>query len=218
MKRNIKLFITLSFVILGLTGCTNKDMKAAYDKMQVNDNMNGYTIDLRLYGNNNSSSVNESVRVENYMNKSYSIMKSELKDDEIVENNLYYVDGQMYKEDDLSYVQTTDTSTYTNTNIYLEGLINTSKVTEASDEVIANNTYKVYNIVVKKDFINSLVKYLPLTDYSASHNINAKVYVNNDGYVYKTIYNLKEKSTDNEDLTLNVVYFGFNTSREIVIK
>ena len=51
-----------------LTGCASKDLKNAYNKMSVGDGknqINGYSLSIRLFGLYNDEKVNQSIRVRN---------------------------------------------------------------------------------------------------------------------------------------------------------
>ena len=63
-------------ILLLMTGCTDKNFSQAYNKMKVSSKgINGYTLDLRIYGINGSTKVNEIIRVENEKATNFKITK-----------------------------------------------------------------------------------------------------------------------------------------------
>ena len=187
MKKLKQIGIVLSMMLV-LTGCgESKELKKAYEKMKMGKELTSYKVDYRLYGTYNNKNVNDIIRIQNNNGKA------------IVEDNLLETDDKT--------VQNTpkiDKKLYEKPEIYLEGLKN-AKERNKKEEKIAENTYQVYDITVKKSVSKDIIKYTSVKDLEIKDDINGKVYVNKDGYVYRIIYELDMANK----LYLNVSYFAF---------
>lgn len=219
MKKNNKFLCLLLISLFVLTGCTNKDMKKAYEKMEVNDNMNGYEIDCRLYGYYNNKNVNDIVRIENYMNREFNIRTSDLieEDGKIInkETELILKDGKLYEKanENMFYKESSSTTIYNSTDIYLKGVLEGSKVKQLENETIADNQYRVYEMYISKSVMTKIMEHTSLKEYKVEDKVYTKVWVNEDGYVYQVEYKVLDNLEDKSNLTLNVTFFGYNASR-----
>lgn len=219
MKILKKVIIMLLLVIV--TGCGNKELDTLYDKMHSGEEgINGYSIDLRVYGVVSEKAINEIIRVSNYkdedfrvtiVNKNIALSPLDEKSTEEDSDTVFYVmDGKTYTNETGTYKETSEKQDYDNPLIYLEGLKNVSDVTSKSEETIGENKYKVYNLKVKKDFAETILDEVGIEIKNLNGNIEAKVYENAEGYVYRIIYYIGA-------LTVNVNYFGINNSAEIIM-
>jgi hypothetical protein len=214
--KNIKIILITLITTIFLSGCVSSTITKAYNKMQVGKNkINGYSIDLRIYGKVNNKGINEIVRISNYMNKTYSITipgKLDIKTKERTEDKVSYVkDNKGYiKNEAGTYEKTTKKIKYSNPLIYLEGIKNITKNSKSIEEKIGTNKYKVYDITIKKDYANKLLKEVAI-EQTVSNNQTGKIYIDNKGYVYRVIYTI-------EDLTINANYYGIDNAVEITIR
>ncbi|MDD4719032.1 MAG: hypothetical protein PHY00_04370 [Bacilli bacterium] len=206
--------IAISTLLMLVVGCGNKDLKNAYKNMQVGDNnINGYSLDLRINGTHKDERIREIVRIKNYKNKEYEIKIIDSKTllDEDNEEIFYIKDGKTYtKVNENNYIETTALVKYKDPGIYLEGLNNIAKRGEEQEEIIANKTYKVYEVEFKKNMVDKLIQNSNLSDLPNNKNIDGKIYLNEDGQVYRIIYNIGE-------IEINANYYGINTAREIIM-
>ena len=95
MKKFNKILISLCAVLLLTTGCSSNALKTAYTKMSVGtgeDQISGYTMNLRLFGLYNGEKIRESVRVQNYEGKNFKVTYST-----DLEKIYYVIDGVNYK-------------------------------------------------------------------------------------------------------------------------
>lgn len=215
-KKNI-----LGLALLGvflLTGCgTSKALVENYDKMQVSkDTINGYQLDLRIYGIYNDKTINEIIKIDNYLNTQYKITTVGLNSDR---ETAYILDGVNYKLDkDSKYTKTTDAIAYSNPNLYLEALNSLKSSEKGETETIASVDYTSYSVTVKASKMEEILETSTLTDIKFKKNIPAKVLIDADGYVYKIVYYLNEAmGTDVKKLEVSATYFRINKSSEITI-
>ena len=94
MKKFNKILMSLCAVLLLTTGCSSNALKTAYTKMSVGtgeDQISGYTMNLRLFGLYNGEKIRESVRVQNYEGKNFKVTYST-----DLEKIYYVIDGVNY--------------------------------------------------------------------------------------------------------------------------
>ena len=214
----MKKFLVVVASVLLLVGCGNKELKKYYDNMEVNPNMIGYTIDLRFDGIYNDKKVNDIVRVDNYMNKDYIINDSNRvidKEDSLREADLYISNGKSYVMKEEKYISVEETSMYTNTNIYLTGLLKAKKVGKPTEDEIGTKKYTSYTFKVDKKTMNEILKNTSLK-LEVTKDVEAKVYIEEDK-VYKIVYNIHTGLEQEDTLVLSVCYFKFNGTRELNI-
>lgn len=213
--RNLKL-IVIFIVILFITGCTNKDLIKSYGNMKIGkNNIRGYILDLRIYGTNNGKKVNEILRITDYSNSEYEIVRTDTSikpgsNDSRYETT-YIKSGRVYIADKTGkYIETGESVYYKNPSIYLEGLKNIISSKKAITEKIGNNNYKEYKVVFKEDIIKSIINDTVLKGMKIEDNTPGEVYIDKDGYVYRIIYNISK-------VTINANYYSINKVKELNI-
>lgn len=216
--------VLIILVIVFIAGCSNKEINQTYDNMQAGsgkNDINGYSIDLRIYGTVDKQTVNEIVRISNFNDEDYKItivnkdinpLVNEEDDNVTIENNdtiIYVLDGKKYIDEDGQYIETNEKQKYTNPLVYLEGLNNVKSVEDESEEVNGENKYQVYDVKIKESYVKDILDEID-QDITVSDDIDAKIYINEEGYLYRVIYYIGS-------LTVNVNYYGINNSAEIVL-
>ncbi len=211
--KNIKIILIVAVIIL-LTGCSNKSLIKVYDNMKASEDMNGYSIDLRIYGKVEGTSYNTIIKISNYKDEKFLVTeinsntsKAPNKTNE-TENLTYIIDGKIYRKVDEEYKEVEEYN-YTNPLIYLEGLNNIKKIIDNKEEKVGETTYDVYTVNIKKSFLNTILKEVGIED-DIKNDCAATIYVNNDEYLYRIIYKIKE-------LTINVNYYKINKSLDITL-
>lgn len=218
--KTIKNILLIGTFVLLVTGCGKQkidqkmdhNLNDNYKKMNVGNNgINGYTLDLRIYGSYNNKKIYDIVRIQNYKNKTYeiavsrntSIESTKIQEEvyRIKKNKIYSIQGN--KE-----IEFTGDINYKNPNVYLEGLNNIVKKDPPKIEKIDGKKYTVYSVTFQKNIINKLLKDTSLLDLSVDKNIDGKLYLDSEGYVYKIIYQI-------DDITIAANYFGINQAREL---
>jgi hypothetical protein len=202
-------------MLLFIAGCGNKALKENYDNMEIGkDNINGYKLDLRIYGKNGNNTVNEIIRVTDYNDKEYEITKvsTSIKDIESGNNEetIYIKDGKTYVEDKNGKYIEGKNDTYNNPSLYLEGLKNIKSREEPIKKKIGENSYTKYNVVFKNSIVKEIVEDTVLKGMNIKEDVNGEVYIDKEGYVYRIIYKL-------DGVTINANYYGMNTVRPINI-
>lgn len=203
MKIFKKIIVILLLIIL--TGCGKSELDVLYDKMHVGkDGVNGYSIDLRIYGKVSNEFINKIISVSNYNDQDFKVT--------VINENMviYVIDGETYQKEADKYIKVTEKQKYDNPLIYLEGLKNVVTIQDETEEIISENKYKVYNLKVKNILAKSILEEIGIEMKNLNEDIEVKVYVNEKGYLYRIIYYINS-------LTVNVNYFGINNSAEIVI-
>lgn len=197
MKKTI---LAISLSLLVLTGCASHGFNKYYNNTSITKEVEGYQLDLRIYGSFNSESINKMYKIDNYKNEKYKVL---------TERNTYYLlDGKTYKsngnltftKDDLEEV---DETLFHDTDLILKGLKNVSSKKEIDND-IKNTTYTVYEVKFKKKHINELLKALNLEfDYK---EVTGKIYLTEDT-AFKIVYKIDE-------LTINGSYYRLNNINE----
>jgi hypothetical protein len=203
MKKKI-LFISV-FVLL-ITGCAKSDLKKSFNKMDINL-INNYSVDLRINGEINDTSIKISHRIINYNNEQISISFSERNDEiRLVERNYVYQDGILYSLKDDIYEISEDELNFKNTSILLEGLNNTEK---ASKEEVESDLYnKLIKGTLEKKYVVEL-----LSEYKLDTNFETATFefhLNDDDTVQRIIYQI-------DDLTINALFYSIGTSTRVNI-
>ena len=200
--------ISLCALPLLLIGCGNK-LDANYDKMKVSkDNISGYILDLRIYGTSDSKSVNEIVRITDYNDTEYKIVKTlapTIKDGNYVinEETTYIKDGKVYALGTDGTYAVSKTAAYKDPSIYLEGMKNTTSLDKGTKTKIGSDTYTTYKAVFKKAIVNEILKDTSLNT-TVSKDISGTITIDSKGYVYRIIYSI-------DKLTINANYYGYDT-------
>ena len=129
MKKTI---LAISLSLLVLTGCASHGFNKYYNNTSITKEVEGYQLDLRIYGSFNSESINKMYKIDNYKNEKYKVL---------TERNTYYLlDDKTYKsngnltftKDDLEEV---DETLFHDTDLILKGLKNVSSKKEIANDV-----------------------------------------------------------------------------------
>ncbi|MDD2435748.1 MAG: hypothetical protein PHO63_05830 [Bacilli bacterium] len=194
-----KLLMVCSLFVL-LVGCGNKELDQAYEKMQIDSKeMNGYSLDLRIYGTLDNLNINEIVKIDNHQNKDFEIKYF----NQTGEETIYIKDNKVYTLKDGIYIETNQPVKYDNPNIYLEGLKDIKK----SEKSIKKDGYDVYEVTVSKDTVAKIIEDAEL-NIKVTKDVKAEISLDDEGYVYRIIYNI-------DDIVINACYYGINNSKEI---
>lgn len=254
MKKFNKILMSLCAVLLLTTGCSSNALKTAYTKMSVGkgeDQISGYTMNLRLFGLYNGEKIRESVRVQNYEGKNFKVTystdlekiyyvidgvnykykedkpkndKNEVTTDDIVEaiQGLEgLIGGDRNNENEVrdevtgSYSKTDEEVPFLNTDLYLTSLKSAKKIEEVKEEKIGDVTYNTYEFIVTKKAMKKLLVETSLKDIEFKKDIEAKVWLDEDGFVHKVVYDLATGIESDTTLELSVYYNGVDKVREI---
>lgn len=229
----IKKILLVIVTILLIAGCTKKELVKNYDNMKIGkDGINGYMFELRIYGIENKKSVNEILRVTNYNNNEFKIVKmgtfvpignpavGEGEATDVPEKNIDVTENpRSLNNDTITYVKNNKVYTanaegiyelndsknmkYTNPKVYLEGLNNITSLSKGEKQKLGNNEYTFYKATFRKDTINDIIADTNLTKTKATKNVEGEVYIDSNGYVYKIVYKL-------DNVTFNINYFNIN--------
>lgn len=207
--------ILLTFLgILLLCGCTNKNMHTYYENTKAGGKIDSYQIDLRIYGNYDGKTYNESVRIDNYKGKQVKV-NSVKKDMIVKENESEYIgNNEAYKINDKYYeykdgkYEEVSTLIYSNPNVYLEGLTKAKKVEELNGDTIGDIAYKTYKFRISKSDMKSILKDGILKDLNLKSDATAKIWIDKNNRVFKVVYYLIE---GNDRVEINASIFRINT-------
>ncbi|MDD2203184.1 MAG: hypothetical protein PHD78_02230 [Bacilli bacterium] len=208
------IFVSLLFIV---TGCSNGQFMPNYDKMQISDEgINGYYLDLRVYGELNNDIIKKTIKIDNYNNKEYGIvyMDSNITDAEgsIVEDKYYLLNDTAYVLNaEGEYVEDNNDVKYNNTNIYLEGIKKVADISEPKEETIGLSTYDVYEVTFAKRNVQEIIDYLEINNLELSDDVKGQIYLDKDEYVHKIIYNI-------EDLEIIASYYLIDKATEIKLQ
>lgn len=179
-----------------------KDAKIVGDALntQINKNITGYRLDLRINGIYKNKVVNETVMVNNYKNtdKEISIFT---KQTENGEEKYIIKDGKYYQviNDSLKEIKAVP---YEDTDIYLEGIKKITSVKKKGKEIIGNNEYTVYTGKISKSLMNKMLS-KTATGIQVEKSGKAEVWLTADNHVYKIYYKA-------DNITLYPSYFKYN--------
>lgn len=223
----MKKILLLVFGILLLSGCQNKEMLTFYENTKVGDKTESYQLDLRIYGNYDSKTYNEIVKIDNYKETQYKIDYISNQKEEIIEetneetnelemplrvdNASYRIDKKNYEQKDGVFVEV-ESLMYTNPNAYLEVLSKASNVETLKEEKIGLDSYKTYSFKVNKKDMEAILKDGALKDLKLKSDVSAKVWIDKDNRVYKVIYYLIEGK---DKVEINASFFRFNIIKDM---
>lgn len=237
MKKT-KIVVMLLCCIMGsltLTGCgMTRELKDAYNKMSIGEKeneINGYTMNLKLFGVYKDQKVNTVIRVNNYMNKDFKVT---------VDDTTYYlIDNEKYKSttsnlDKFSLSQKYNFETngekkaveydeidedipFIDTDSYLLTLKNVKADDKPLTDKIGEYEYKTYTYSANKKVMEKLLKDTVLKDIVFETNVPAKVWIDSEGYVYKIEYSLSSGLKSSSPLTLSAYFSGVNMAKEIIL-
>lgn len=228
----IKKIILALIAILLITGCVNKELVKNYDNMKIGkDGINGYMLELRVYGLDNNKRVDDIIRVTNYNNNEFKIIKigtflpiggqggKEGDTTSVPEENANLLETQgLLNNETITYVKNNKVYApnaegvyelnnkdvkYTKPIIYLEGLNNIVSLSKGEKQKIGNNEYTFYKATFKKDIINNIIADTSLANTKATKNAEGEIYIDSNGYVYKIVYKI-------DGVTINANYFNIN--------
>ena len=212
-----KLLLLLATALL-LTGCGSNALKENYDNMKIGkDGINGYMLDLRVYGNQGKERVNDILRItafgDNYqvINVNTDVVKEEaVSTPTSIEREITYIKGdKVYTADKTgTYVVNKKTVAYTHPQLVLDGLKNITKIDKGTKTKVGDTNYTLYKVTFKKAAVSKILDDTTMAGTKVTKDVEGEVYIDSKGYVYRIIYNL-------EDVTINASYFSINTVREI---
>lgn len=196
--------ILLVCILFLMVGCGNNNkLKENVEKMEISTKgINGYAVDLRIYGSTNNTRVNESLRIFNSGNKDYKIEKNIFDIDNFIQEITYIRDGEIYtkgKED--KYVLTTSKTYYSKPHLYLEG-VNNLKTVDKGSKVENQPDLTEYQVEFQDEVIEEILKDIEIS-IPIEKNVKGKVQINKDGYVYRVIYEF-------ETVTINALFYQIN--------
>lgn len=215
--KSFKLFIGLMLVVL-MTGCGTKGLEKYYDNMEIGSKgIKGYVLELRIYGNKDNDRINEIVRITNYNNVDFKIVKRNVSQTNInpfeeddIEETTYIKNDKVYKANESgTYVETKDDINYKKPSIYLEGLNNIVSIDKGESVTIGEKKYTLYKTTFSKTIMNDIVADNILKETKITKDVEGEVYIDSEGYVYRIIYKL-------DNVTINANYFNINKINSIV--
>ncbi len=189
----------------------NVDLVESYDNMAVGeDGINGYMLQLNIFGLIDGERVRESVRIRNYMDEQFEISimhdsepeyeeREENENEEEFDENDYYryetdeevyfiIDGKTYvRNDDRNYVETDKTVKYNNPSLFLEGVRNVTKDGERVEEKHGMHTYYSYEIMVDRKIVQEMLDTTNI-EYTIENDVEATVLLDENDYVYRIVY------------------------------
>lgn len=236
--KKIKIVVMLLCCMIGsltLTGCgMTKELKDAYNKMSVGEKeneVNGYTMNLKLFGVYNDKKINTSIRVNNYMNKDFKVTVDDI--------TYYLIDDAKYKttgnaldkfsssqkysfeadteRETAEYDEIDEDIPFIDTDSYLATLKNVKADDKPLTEKIGDYEYKTYTYSANKKNMAELLKDTVLKDIVFETNVPAKVWIDSEGYVYKIEYSLASGLKSSSTLTLTAYFSGVNMAKEIIL-
>lgn len=231
MKKVKKIFMTVFALTatFALTGCGNtKELADAYKKMSVGEKenqVNGYILSIKLFGVYGDEKVNESVIVSNYKDTSFKV-ESDDYTYYVVGNKKYKSVNSTSKKNELNlgiednshieaYEETKDEIPFLDTDKYILPLKNAKADDKPLADKIGEFEYNTYTFSVKKEKAQKLLENTVLAKKKLPANVPAKVWIDQDGYVYKIEYDIAAGYKKSSLLTLTVYYNGVNNASEL---
>lgn len=201
--KNLKKILLVMILFL-MVGCgSNAKLKENVEKMEISsEGINGYAVDLRIYGSTNNTRVNESLRIFNSGNKDYKIEKNIFDIDNFIQEITYIRDGEIYtkgKED--KYILSTSRVYYSKPHLYLEG-VNNLKTVDKGSKVENQPNLTEYQVEFQDEVIEEILKDIEIV-IPIEKNVKGKVQINKEGYVYRVIYQF-------ETITVNALFYQIN--------
>ncbi|NLD79248.1 MAG: hypothetical protein GX641_02870 [Mollicutes bacterium] len=206
--KNLKKILLVMILFL-MVGCgSNAKLKENVEKMEISsEGINGYAVDLRIYGSTNNTRVNESLRIFNSGNKDYKIEKNIFDIDNFIQEITYIRDGEIYtkgKED--KYILSTSRVYYSKPHLYLEG-VNNLKTVDKGSKVENQPNLTEYQVEFQDEVIEEILKDIEIV-IPIEKNVKGKVQINKEGYVYRVIYQF-------ETITVNALFYQINNVSNI---
>lgn len=191
MNRIIKLSAIIMFLFF-ITGCSDSRLKKSYNLMKIS-NIESYILDLKVYGKN----IDDNYRISNYKNEQLKVVYFTLENKTLTNYVKYVEDNKYYEMVGSDFVASETKPKYTDTNVFLTGLLKAKKV-QVSDK---QSTYKIYNVVFDKNFFNDLLKSINI-DVAVDEDISGEIHLDKDSRVNRIIYK-------SDEITINANYFGY---------
>lgn len=210
MNKIIKL-LSLIILISAITGCNSNALDKAYNKMQVKEKgINGYALDLRIYGVAGDTKINETIKIYNYMNKDFKIVKTGLdKNKKRFEVTSYlFADTVYLKNTDGEYAVSNEKIKYTNPDLYIIGVKSAKILEKNKSEIIGENKYDSYKVTFDQKVVKDMLKDTNVTNVTVPSKVEGEVLLDKDGYLYRVKYIVSE-------ITINANYFGIGTASKI---
>lgn len=185
--RKIKyIIISLMFITL-ITGCNSKEkspLKVAHNNTSISEEkVNSYRVKISVRSND----IEENYIVYNDSNKKYEILfiDNEEMESATIEDGKTTIYDKEYNE-----VSTELKYDYTDTDLFLIGLDKVGSV-EYKEEIIGEETYKIYDFNVSNETMNKILKPFNL---NVKDSGTCKTYINSKEQVYLVIYNFGDIS------------------------
>ena len=196
----IVIILVMCVVVKNSNKESNKLSKSA-NKTSVKE-AKSYRMDLRIYGTYNNKGINRIIMVNNYKNtdKDISITLDGKEEKYLVKDNKKY----KVENDKLNEIESIS---FTNTEVYLDGVSKMKDLKEEKEEKIGKNTYKVYKGVISINDMSSILKESNLS-IKSDKDIETEVWLTSDNYVYKVYYNI-------DKLTIYASYFGYGNMNKV---
>lgn len=208
-KNKLLILSVLVIIVIILVMCvvvknSNKEsnkLSNSANKTSVKE-AKSYRMDLRIYGTYNNKGINRIIMVNNYKNtdKDISITLDGKEERYLVKDNKKY----KVENDKLNEIESIS---FTNTEVYLDGISKMKDLKEEKEEKIGKNTYKVYKGVISINDMSSILKESNLS-IKSDKDIETEVWLTSDNYVYKVYYNI-------DKLTIYASYFGYGNMNKV---
>lgn len=147
------------------------------------------------------------------MNEHYKIQITDTNSN----TDIYCIlNDRTYVLEDKEYIETKINIEYSDPNVFFEGLNNISKYSKEAPENIAEKEYIVYLVNIKKTIMEHILKNTSLSNLNFGKDVEAKILIDEDGFLYKIIYYLVDSAEgDYKNLEFNATYFRINKANEI---
>lgn len=201
-----------ALIVVG--GCSNNKAIDNYENMKVSiDEVDGYTLNLKISGTIGADKIDEIVKIDNYDESDYRIMalNTAVKDDDSQADNevTYIIDGKVYtKNSNGTYISKKDGTMYNNPSVYIDGLKEVYKTSKVTKATIDDITYEVYDVIFSENVINNIIEDSVISDIKADEEVTGKIYINDKKHAYRIIYYIN-------DITITANYLGIEASRNV---
>lgn len=116
-----------------------------------------------------------------------------------------------------TYEKTDEDIPFMDTDLYLTSLKSAKKIGELVEEKIGSVSYNTYEFIVSKKTMKKLLVHTTLKDIKFENDIETKVWIDSEGYVYKITYDLASGIESDTTLELTVYYNSVNKVNEVTI-
>lgn len=190
--------ILLLIILLLITGCDKNNINKTFQNMK-NSN---YEMDIKINGIDKGKQINDIVRLTNNKNEKNKIIY--LNENEII----YKQKNNFYKKENDKYIKIEGKYLYTNHNLCLELINDIKKINSKTKETINNKEYTIYNIIVKKDNINKILKDTYFKEKTVYKDITCDIYITKNYNLYRTNCDLKNYIESTSNVKLDITYFN----------